>query len=374
MEELLASTLRGETTACPCASREDDTRFLEAASRHRVESLVARALHDAGALAAWPEIVRDRLSRVAVRSGIVTQLMERDLKDVLAALASAGVFPLLLKGAGLAYTCYPDPHLRPRLDTDLLVRQEDVETAGRVLEGRGYGKLDFVDGELVSYQTPYARSDRHGVQHVYDVHWKIANPQAVADCLSYDELEANAVAVPRLGPFARTIDPIAALLLACVHRAAHHSDAIDLLWLYDIHLLASRLDERGARAFATLAAQKRVRTLCARGLALSREWFGTRVPAWLIDDLGAARGEAAEAYLAGHLRALDVLLSDVKALPGWRARGRLLLEHLLPSAAYMHARYGASSRALLPILYARRVIFGARRWFRPIEEAHLAVR
>jgi hypothetical protein len=98
------------------------------------------------------------------------------------------------------------------------------------------------------------------------------------------------------------------------------------------------------------------------------------VPAWLIDDLGAARGEAAEAYLAGHLRALDVLLSDVKALPGWRARGRLLLEHLLPSAAYMHARYGASSRALLPILYARRVIFGARRWFRPIEEAHLAVR
>jgi len=43
-----------------------------------------------------------------------------ELREVLAALAGAGLPVLLLKGAALAYTLYPEPHLRDRSDTDLL--------------------------------------------------------------------------------------------------------------------------------------------------------------------------------------------------------------------------------------------------------------
>ena len=46
---------------------------------------------------------------------------------------------LLLKGAALAYTLYPEPHLRERCDTDLLLpSREDAERAGRVLQTLSY--------------------------------------------------------------------------------------------------------------------------------------------------------------------------------------------------------------------------------------------
>ncbi len=48
-------------------------------------------------------------------------LRERELVAVLAALAEAGVETLLLKGTPLAYTHYPEPALRTRCDTDVLI-------------------------------------------------------------------------------------------------------------------------------------------------------------------------------------------------------------------------------------------------------------
>jgi len=44
---------------------------------------------------------------------------------MVAALGAAGVRVVLFKGAALAYTHYPAPHLRVRADTDLLVTAED---------------------------------------------------------------------------------------------------------------------------------------------------------------------------------------------------------------------------------------------------------
>ena len=48
-----------------------------------------------------------------------------------------------------------------------------------------------------------------------------------------------------------------ALFVACVHRVAHHDDAIDLLWLWDIHLLASRLSADPEFSLASLEAGTR---------------------------------------------------------------------------------------------------------------------
>ena len=49
---------------------------------------------------------------------------------------------------------------------------------------------------------------------------------------------ANGVAVPIL---AILLAPVNALVLACIHRLAHHQGRDRLVWLYDIHLLAGRL-------------------------------------------------------------------------------------------------------------------------------------
>jgi hypothetical protein len=102
------------------------------------------------------------------------------------------------------------------------------------------------------------------------------------------------------------------------------------------------------------------------GLGQAREWFGTRVPEEIAGQL-ARDAEAHDEPSAVHLRPMrpvDVLISDLWALDGWRKRTQLIREHVLPPASYMLRAYGVSSRALLPALYAHRLVTGARRWLR----------
>jgi len=54
---------------------------------------------------------------------------------------------------------------------------------------------------------------------------------------------------------------------------------------------------------------------------------------------------------------------DLRALPGWRARARLIAGHLFPPAGYMRNTYAPSSHAILPWLYAARFVRGLRGWY-----------
>ena len=74
---------------------------------------------------------------------------------------------------------------------------------------------------------------------------------------------------PSSAAAARALGPVDALLLACIHRVAHHDDCEKLLWIYDIHLLAHGMDRRRLKQFATRAAEKRIRAVCLRGLSLA---------------------------------------------------------------------------------------------------------
>src|ERR1700722_3334381 len=55
------------------------------------------------------------------KAEVVEILRERALRRVLDQLGAEGVDVLLLKGAGLAYTLYASPHLRPRADVDVML-------------------------------------------------------------------------------------------------------------------------------------------------------------------------------------------------------------------------------------------------------------
>jgi hypothetical protein len=75
------------------------------------------------------------------------------------------------------------------------------------------------------------------------------------------------------------------------------------------------------------------------------------------------RAAGAAAYLRADARKVDLLAADLRALPDWRSRARLLREHLLPPPEYMRAAH-RSRRGWLPALYVWRIARGARAWFR----------
>ena len=159
--------------------------------------------------------------------------MLRELARVLAELEAAGVKVLLVKGAALASSLYPEPSLRPRIDTDLLVPQESFDAADRVLRDAGYHAAPAVTtGDFVSHQVAYELRDRHGLSHVIDLHWKMLNPQSLADALPFGLLAEDAIQVRRQDLRASVPSHRASLLLACVHRLAHHQQQERLIWLY----------------------------------------------------------------------------------------------------------------------------------------------
>jgi hypothetical protein len=228
---------------------------------------------------------------------------------------------------------------------------------------RGYTAPTHCDGELLFCQFPLRKTDEFGLVHTFDFHWKISTQSVFADLLVFDEIAAVAISLPALGVHARTAGPLHALLLACIHPVMHHRNAESLIWIYDIHLLASLLSDRQFDSFAELAVAKRVSAICTYQLSAARRWLGTRIPDSAMMRLGTVDdSEPSAAYLQPNRRWGDELISSIRGLPSWRDRLRLLREVTLPGPTYMLKAYGLApsslGAALLPVLYLHRLAAG----------------
>ena len=346
----VSALLRGSPTQ-PDASRADD--LVTYARTHGVHLLLAER---------WslPALTADLRAAAALDAA-----REAELRRVTGALASAGIRGVLIKGAALAYTHYPRPELRPRIDTDLLIPESARVQTTAALQAIGYVRPTETDGDLIVSQFHFTRRERPGIEHALDIHWRISNVIAFACVLSYDEIAREAVPLRAAGPHAFGPSAAHSLIIACVHRVAHHADSLHLLWLYDIHLLANSLDVREQARVAELAAARRVRAVCTVSLQHAARAFGG-VSADLAARIAPPPGtrEPTTAFLEDRLRLVDVLTADLKALDRWADRLRLLGEHAFPSREYMFARYGTRRTLLLPWLYLRRMVAGAPKWFR----------
>ncbi len=300
------------------------------------------------------DVARSAVARELVRAHEIAQILE--------ALAECQVFPILLKGAALAYTVYPSPPMRPRIDTDLLIPRDHIATARDVLSRRGYVEPAMSDGELLFGQLPMVRIDAFDVEHVFDIHWKISSQTLFANVLTYDELWADAIAVRSLGAHARAASGPHALLLACIHPVMHHRNTDRPIWFYDIDLLARHLSVEELRWFARLAVNKEMSSFCARQLLMASQRFETPVPDDVMQVLASSRAEPAAVYLRPH-RWHHELVWNVRNLQRWGDRLRLLREVFFPSAKYMLDSYhlGSGGLLLLPALYVHRCAHGAFR-------------
>lgn len=298
-----------------------------------------------------------------LRAQAAVQLARRArLSRVLDLLAVDGVGAIVFKGAHLAYTCYPDPALRPHVDTDILIRPGDVEAARRSFERSGHRLLPHVSGRFVTSQFHYVDGDTGGA-HAYDVHWQMANPIAFHDLLPYDEVRAQAV---RLEPFgAHGLGPSVphALLMACMHRAAHHSGSERLIWLTDLRLLLRAATRAQADEFCRLADITGLNAVCHDACARAADLFGDMIVPARLRSRAAASAEPTRAYLTT-LSPLKKVCLDFRTLRGWKARAALLREHLFPPSGYLQASPGW--RGPLPWRYATRIVRGAARYVRPL--------
>ena len=330
--------------------------FVDMALRHRVAPLLVRA----GVSSALPRREAERLVEDTRREAVIAAVRDRELSRVLSTLAAAGIDVLLMKGAALAYSHYPESYLRPRDDADLLIAPADRERVVRALERQAYEHVPDITGDAVLGQILFERPGVAG--SLLDVHWRLTARRVTAGLLPFDELRARAVPVPRLGPTARAPAPVDALALACIHQSAHHPEHDLLLWAYDTHLLVSGFSAAEADEFFDLVVQRKMVGLSVYALEEAVRAFPSSPARSLLDRLKVVRHEEPTARLIEPRTSLENLRLDLASTSGVAARAELIWAHLFPPAAYMRRRYGVRRQALLPWFYACRVARGARRW------------
>jgi hypothetical protein len=355
---LLRAVLRGEPAAWPADAQNDDAaRLLEAIEQHGVGPLVYSRLSGDS----WP--IRATLRDAAIRAAAIESQRLADLRALLAELAALGIRVVIIKGTGLAYDLYDAPELRPRGDTDLLIAESDRDAVRRLMMEQSY-ECQLTSGDTLAVrQQSFVRGG-----HVYDVHWDVSNSPVVREALPFDDVISRAIAVPRIAPSALAPSHVDALLLACIHRVAHHHDNERLIWLYDIHLLREAMTPDAHARFWRLAAERRVATICERSIDLADAWFATkphdRARDWLAEDV-RTRDEPSAAFLDRNRRRASILGGDLKAL-GWRSRLRRLRELALPPVAFMRQSFPSAPAVALPALYIWRGARGVARLLRRV--------
>lgn len=298
-----------------------------------------------------------------VRAPAAIQLARRArLTRVLDRLAAAGISAVVFKGAHLAYACYPDPALRPYVDTDLFIDPARADDARALFERMGHTLIPHVTGRLVMSQFHYVDGEVGGA-HTYDVHWQIANPAAFRDLLPFADVRAQAVPIDAYGEHAFGPSLPHAMLIACVHRAAHHRASDRLLWLLDLRLMLRSATPPERDAFCDLAVRSGSSVVSYDACRRAAELFGDIAVPEQLRSSAASATELTGAYLRSRSSFGRVLL-DLRGLGSWRDRAALVREHLFPPATFVRG----TSRlplAALPLAYAIRIIRGFAAWTWP---------
>ncbi|MGE5618855.1 MAG: nucleotidyltransferase family protein [Sphingomonadaceae bacterium] len=337
----------------------DWERLVSRAEGHRVAPLVYRTLSLPPFAPQVPAGALSRLHAAYLLNGISTLLWQRELRRVVDGLATEGIAAVLLKGAALLHTVYPDPALRQLRDLDLLVQREDRAAAERVLLSLGYlpAEEEWPAGKWPPewYEKKYRLRDGGGRAAVVEIHWGLARKRApfhvdVAEMLQHSE------AIPVDGVEGRVLSPIHQVIHLCTHMAYNDGFGVGLSRLSDLHELVERHRDRlDWEALAREAGRLRA-ALCLRySLAVAAALFGTELPPDLIESPGgkplrpALAAAALERVLANDEDPAPLPSTLAKLVSTDRTSLGSLLQLLMPRPRHLRHSY----RLLEPVRLIR---------------------
>ncbi|MDQ3170655.1 MAG: nucleotidyltransferase family protein [Acidobacteriota bacterium] len=337
----------------------DPGTLLRAATLEHVVPLAARALQAVAPGGAHAALMHGEAAAWTLREAAEREAIG-DFLD-----AARGVPLLFFKGASTAYSLYEPPSLRMKEDWDVLTAP-GAEAAARAALVRAGFQLDPASkpGRVRMRQKSYRR-DVSGSEAIVDLHMRSLNPPALADRIRFSDLDAHSVPLAALHAAARGIRDDAALVLACVHRLAHHSSEPRLAWDWDVLLLMRRSEGDMAGEASALARAWGAGRFLAEEVRRVASRFDEPLPDPLRHAIEALEREPARDAgfaRANRTRAREFAL-DWRVL-GWRDRAALVRETIAPDTAFLRASTG--SRLPLPLLYMTRIARGARAWFRRV--------
>lgn len=303
----------------------------------------------------WPPEIFKVLEQ-ACKAGIAQEMLRsHHLSRILKEFDRAGVRCLLMKGEALALSHYATPGTRARCDSDLFIHSDDIETAKQAVLDAGFSIVSQV---YKSHQFTVCRTAESFGAVQFDVHWRISNHPLFARSISFEDAFRDSVEVPGMEAI-RMLNPVDALLLACMHRMGNdRHDRNRLIWINDIHALTTAMDVSELREFAAKAVRLQVQSACLDGLSMSAACFSTVLSERMIEVLRTPELPRPFAVRVAQSN-LGLLIDDWRNLSDSRSRSGLLRELFWPSSSYLLNKYHKNNKFWLPILYVRQVLSGA---------------
>lgn len=285
--------------------------------------------------------------------------------EILTTLAQAGVPFVVLRGAALATTAYPDPAIRHCHDISLLVHESDVPQATEVLQRNGLQPVHVAASAGVIVGA--AAVLRHATTLPVELHARLFGIPLydVPTSAVWPRTRQMSVA----GARALVLAPADALLHVCGH-AAYSPGRESLRWVCDAwYLIAANpaldwelLLESARRGRLTLPLAVTLRYLSAQ--------LGATIPESVLERLqeDARRVPAIERDVAlrgARVGACENLGVMLRRVPGsWRIRTQVVAWLLWPSREYVRDVVGVRGPTAALLHYVRRPLDYARRYLR----------
>jgi hypothetical protein len=308
----------------------------------------------------WPELGH-ALQADWYAAAAENQLHQENFNQIASAFAQQQIPLLVLKGAALAQTVYPDAACRPMSDVDLWVAPDRMDEAVAVMQRLGFDLLEKAERPtklqlLSGGEIRFGRPD--WVQGLVELHWSALAGWWLYHTAAVDMEGLWQRRVPLLTPVAETdtavlayqLDPEDTIIQLAVHIAVNHQFSGTLLRsLADIaltavsrpinwQLLADRAKRWrvGTAVYCTLSLTHHLFDLPASEPA-RRQLRPPRLRRRLLGRLINPRKALNRADIRTSL-ARQLLLLLLVDRP--RDRVRLIGRTLWPTAAWREARYG----------------------------------
>ena len=274
------------------------------------------------------------IRRVAMLTTFHLLHLQQRLEQAVAALAGAGIPVVLLKGAGLAYTAYPNFTARQMADLDLLVRVTDAPRSLEVLGASGWA-ADASTGDGGFYAGHHHLPPLHDARvrsTTLELHTELfisGHPLG----LTGEAVWAAARPVRVGGTDAFVPHPHHQLLHACLHFAWGHGMQSGAWRTFRDVAAIVRTGTVDWDGFVALAEASRGQSCCYWTFELARELSGlASVPAAVLDRLRPPHSRVVHDRIRRHL-ALTLLPSESLS-PSVR------LDRFIWEAAVMPHHYG----------------------------------
>jgi len=365
LAQAVRAVLRGEPVPAWAWPGDDPAQevaqtFVARAEFHGVVGVLCGSAHS---LPEWPSPVTASLRDAARRAALAEQVETAAIRSLIERLGQSGIALLLLKGAALAYLAYPSPAMRPRGDTDMLIRAADLAAVRHHLAASGWRRASSPHTRQL--QESWQLECALGIVAVLDLHWQPSERPVLQKILREEDFWQGRVVMPRLGPHVFAPDGLRLLVHGAVNQLWHQTrgvhvagirvvDSQRLIWSVDCHVITARFTPEDWAALIAFCGECDAGAIVAAALAQAERTIGLVLPDGLLAQLEPASGRsAAFEYITG-FDELANALADLRAARGLAERAQILHHLAVMKREQLEERYPHSRHWPTALLHLRR--------------------